>query len=43
MKDHNIKTKTCYKMLKARLYEYEIQKKEEENQKQLTSKTDIGG
>ena len=29
-------------MLKARLYEYEIQKKEEENQKELTSKTDIG-
>ena len=33
---------TCFKMLKARLYEYEIQKKEEENQKNLTSKTDIG-
>ena len=33
---------TCYKMLKARLYEYEIQKKEEENQKELTNKTDIG-
>ena len=33
---------TCYKMLKARLYEYEIQKKEEEDQKELTSKTDIG-
>ena len=33
---------TCYKMLRARLYEYEIQKKEEENQKELTSKTDIG-
>jgi peptide chain release factor 2 len=33
---------TCYKMLKARLYEHEIQKKEEENQKELTSKTDIG-
>ena len=33
---------TCYKMLKARLYEYEMQKKEEENQKELTSKTDIG-
>ena len=30
-------------MLKARLYEYEMQKKEEENQKELTSKTDIGG
>ena len=33
---------TCFKMLKARLYEYEIQKKEEENQKELASKTDIG-
>ena len=33
---------TCYKMLKARLYEYEMQKKEEANQKELTSKTDIG-
>ena len=33
---------TCFKMLKARLYEHEIQKKEEENQKKLTSKTDIG-
>ena len=33
---------TCYKMLKARLYEYEMQKKEEENQKDLNTKTDIG-
>ena len=33
---------TCYKMLKARLYEHEMQKKEEENQKELTTKTDIG-
>ena len=33
---------TCYKMLKARLYEYEMQKKEEANQKELISKTDIG-
>ena len=33
---------TCFKMLKARLYEHEIQKKEEENQKELTTKTDIG-
>ena len=33
---------TCFKMLKARLYEYEIQKKEEENQKELSFKTDIG-
>ena len=30
-------------MLKARLYEYEIRKKKnEENQKELTNKTDIG-
>ena len=44
MKDHNIKIKeTCYKMLKARLYEHEIQKKEEANQKELNSKTDIDG
>ena len=33
---------TCFKILKARLYEHEIQKKEEENLKELTSKTDIG-
>tara|TARA_A100001011_G_scaffold181672_1_gene190532 strand:+ start:45266 stop:46117 length:852 start_codon:yes stop_codon:yes gene_type:complete len=33
---------TCFKMLKARLYEYEIQKREAENKKQLSSKTDIG-
>jgi peptide chain release factor 2 len=33
---------TCYKMLKARLYEYETQKKEEEDQKNISSKTDIG-
>ena len=33
---------TCYKMLKARLYEHAIQKREEENQKELNSKTDIG-
>ncbi len=33
---------TCYKMLKARLYEHEIQKREEKNQKELNSKTDIG-
>ena len=29
-------------MLKARLYEYEMQKKDEENQKELINKTDIG-
>ena len=33
---------TCYKMLKARLYEHEIQKREQENQKESSSKTDIG-
>ncbi|MEC7150395.1 MAG: peptide chain release factor 2 [Pseudomonadota bacterium] len=33
---------TCFKMLKARLYEYELQKREEENQKELINKTDIG-
>jgi len=33
---------TCYKMLKARLYEYELQKKETENQSIISSKTDIG-
>ena len=33
---------TCFKMLKARLYEHEIQKREEENKKEINSKTDIG-
>ncbi len=33
---------TCFKMLKARLYEFEIQKREQENSKELSSKTDIG-
>ena len=33
---------TCFKMLKARLYEHEIQKKEEAHQKELNTKTDIG-
>ena len=33
---------TCFKMLKARLYEFEMQKKEEESKKELDSKTDIG-
>jgi peptide chain release factor 2 len=33
---------TCFKMLKARLYEYEIQKREQENKKSVSSKTDIG-
>ena len=33
---------TCYKMLKARLFEYEIQKREKENLKESNLKTDIG-
>ena len=33
---------TCYKMLKARLYEHESLKREEEENKKVTSKTDIG-
>ena len=33
---------TCYKMLKARLYEHEIQKREEQEQKNMSIKTDIG-
>jgi peptide chain release factor 2 len=33
---------TCYKMLKARLYEFEMQKREENEQKNVSSKTDIG-
>ena len=33
---------TCFKMLKARLYEYELQKREKENQKDSNLKTDIG-
>ncbi len=33
---------TCYKMLRARLYEHAKQKREEENQKELNTKTDIG-
>ena len=33
---------TCYKMLKARLYEHELQKKEEQEQKNINTKTDIG-
>jgi peptide chain release factor 2 len=33
---------TCYKMLKARLYEHEIQKREEQEEKKVSSKTDIG-
>ena len=32
----------CYKMLKARLYEFETQKREEQEQKNISSKTDIG-
>ena len=33
---------TCRRMLKARLYEFEIQKREEKNQKEIDNKTDIG-
>ena len=33
---------TCFKMLKARLYEHELQKREKENQKDTNLKTDIG-
>ena len=33
---------TCFKMLKARLYEFEIQKKKTEDQKNIGAKTDIG-
>ena len=33
---------TCYKMLKARLYEHELQKREQQEQKNVSSKTDIG-
>ena len=33
---------TCYKMLKARLYQHEIQKRKEQEQKNINSKTDIG-
>ena len=33
---------TCFKMLKVRLYEYEIQKREKENSKEFNLKTDIG-
>ncbi len=33
---------TCYKMLKARLYEYEIQKRDEKTKEEINSKTDIG-
>ena len=33
---------TCYKMLKARLYEHETQKRNEEEQKNMSFKTEIG-
>ena len=33
---------TCYNMLKARLYEHELQKREEQEQKNVSTKTDIG-
>ena len=34
---------TCYKMLKARLYEYEIQKRDEQSQKEMNTKTILRG
>ncbi len=33
---------TCFKMLKARIYEFELQKREKKNKNQAESKTDIG-
>ena len=33
---------TCLKMLKARMYEFELQKREQESEKLLDNKTDIG-
>ena len=33
---------TCFKMLKARMYEHEIQKREKDAEKNISSKTDIG-
>ena len=33
---------TCFKMLKARMYEYETQKREKDAEKNISSKTDIG-
>tara|TARA_A100001011_G_C14286993_1_gene834264 strand:- start:1246 stop:2325 length:1080 start_codon:yes stop_codon:yes gene_type:complete len=33
---------TCFKMLKARLYEHELQKRDQKNQKEVINKTDIG-
>ena len=33
---------TCFKMLKARLYEHELKKREEKSNKEANSKTDIG-
>ena len=36
------KKETCMNMLKARLYDYEIKKKEKENQNAATSKSEIG-
>ena len=43
MKDPSTKIKKhAFKMLKARLYEFEIQKREEKNQNEVNAKTDIG-
>ena len=35
--------KACMNMLKARLYEFELQKKENENSKIANTKSEIGG
>ena len=42
MKDHNIKTKKHVNMLRARLYDFEIKKKEKETKNIESSKSDIG-
>ena len=42
MKDRNIKIKKHVWICKARLYEFELQKKEKENSKVENSKSDIG-
>ena len=42
MRESQHKNKACFKMLRARLYENEVQKRDEANQKELNAKTDIG-
>ena len=41
-RDLNIKTKRPVTNFKSKIAQHELQKKEEENQKELTTKTDIG-